>query len=101
MLLSAAAESSHLHLELKPCCSSFMMMFQLVKMRNEDHRSRNGTIDRPCTHSEAVCSLLLILVHSDWQYMIDGCLKPFKHIKWEKSVWKLKKKIKLQIKLLV
>jgi len=55
-------------------------------MCNEDHGSRNGTIDRPCTYNKVVCSILLTLVHSDWQYMIDGCLKPFKHIKWEKSV---------------
>lgn len=52
-------------------------------MCNEDHGSRNGTINRPCTHNKVVCSLLLLtLVHDDWQYMIDGCLKPFKHIKW-------------------
>ena len=65
ILLSAAAESSHLHFELKPCCSSFMTMFHLVKLHNEVHGSRNGTIDRPRTHSEVGCSLLLTLVHND------------------------------------
>jgi len=59
MLLSAAAEPSLLHLELKPCYSSIMILFPLVRMCNEDHESRNGTINRPCTHSEVVCSLLL------------------------------------------
>jgi len=64
-MLFAAAESSHLHLELKPCYSSFMMMFHLVKMLNEDHGSRNGIINRPCTHSEVVCSLLTLYAMTD------------------------------------
>jgi len=65
MLLATAAGSSHIRLESKPCCSSLMIMFHLVKMLNADHGSRNGTINRPCTHNEVVCSLLLTLVHND------------------------------------
>lgn len=65
ILLSTATGSSQIHFESKPCCSSLMIMFYLVKMHNADHGSRNGMINRPCTHNEVVCSLLLTLIHND------------------------------------